>query len=123
MLQYMDRYRYLLQFSMDIAGTERLQIYYFVRGVEEVIASAIVSSGASTLQAMFERALTYETFLLQKNGIPVTASAGIERGQGSRPDGRSKRQCEESDRDSRSDHQDSRPRYEDRQWDRRTTER
>ncbi|KAK9153028.1 hypothetical protein Sjap_000508 [Stephania japonica] len=33
MLQYMDRYRYLLQFSMDIAGTERLQIYYFVRGL------------------------------------------------------------------------------------------
>ncbi|KAK9092221.1 hypothetical protein Syun_027132 [Stephania yunnanensis] len=49
LLQYMERYRILLQFALDVAGTERLQIYYFTRGVDDRIASAIVSSGATTL--------------------------------------------------------------------------
>ncbi|KAK9109829.1 hypothetical protein Sjap_017889 [Stephania japonica] len=30
--QYMDRFRYLMMYAMDVANTERLQIYYFIRG-------------------------------------------------------------------------------------------
>ncbi|KAK9154742.1 hypothetical protein Sjap_002222 [Stephania japonica] len=109
---------FLCEFSMDIAGTERLQIYYFIRGVRDDIASAIVSSGAPTVQAMFERALTYETFLMQKNGLPMTASAEVEVGQSSRQDRRPKRQRDQFSRgrrDGRDRRQDGRDQYRDRQ--------
>ncbi|KAK9159932.1 hypothetical protein Syun_006273 [Stephania yunnanensis] len=66
LMQYMEQDRYLLRFSMDVAGTETLQIYYFVRGVDERIADAIVSTGATTLQEVYDRALSYETLLLER---------------------------------------------------------
>ncbi|KAK9083069.1 hypothetical protein Scep_029540 [Stephania cephalantha] len=49
LMQYMERYRYLLRFSMDVAGTKTLKIYYFVRGVDEQIVDATVSIGATTI--------------------------------------------------------------------------
>ncbi|KAK9104774.1 hypothetical protein Scep_021618 [Stephania cephalantha] len=82
LMQYMERFRHLLQFSLDVAGTERLQIYYFTRGVDDKIASVIVSTGATTLQEIFDRALAYETYLLQRASRRVTGRE-VQSGQSS----------------------------------------
>ncbi|KAK9086078.1 hypothetical protein Sjap_026489 [Stephania japonica] len=49
--QYMDRFRYLMMYAMDVANTERLQIYYFIRGLDERIGGVIVATGAETLRS------------------------------------------------------------------------
>ncbi|KAK9159711.1 hypothetical protein Syun_006052 [Stephania yunnanensis] len=72
LMQHMGRFRYLLLFSMDVAGTEMLQNYYFIIGVDERIADAIVSTGATTLQEVYDRALSYETLLLEREGRRMT---------------------------------------------------
>ncbi|KAK9154819.1 hypothetical protein Sjap_002299 [Stephania japonica] len=61
--QYMDRFRYLIMYAMDVANTERLQIYYFIRGLDERIGGVIVATGAETLQIVYDRALARETYL------------------------------------------------------------
>ncbi|KAK9138284.1 hypothetical protein Sjap_008878 [Stephania japonica] len=63
--QYMDRFRYLMMYAMDVANSERLQIYYFIRGLDERIGGVIVATGAETLQIVYDRALARETYLLQ----------------------------------------------------------
>ncbi|KAK9097103.1 hypothetical protein Sjap_022600 [Stephania japonica] len=75
---------------------ERLRDLLLCSGVEEVIASAIVSSRGFDVTAMFERALTYETFLLLEEWHSSDLVFGIERERGFTADGGSKRQCEES---------------------------
>ncbi|KAK9148084.1 hypothetical protein Scep_006841 [Stephania cephalantha] len=101
-MQYMERFRHLLQFSLDVAGTERLQIYYFTRGVDDRIASAVVSTGATTLQEIFDRALAHETYLLQRAGRRVTGRE-VQSGQSSQSSQRQKRPMDHPDRGWRDD--------------------
>ncbi|KAK9143951.1 hypothetical protein Syun_013351 [Stephania yunnanensis] len=95
-----DLERNLLQFSLDVVGTKRLQIYYFTRGVDDRIASAVVSTGAMTLQEIFDGALAHETYLLQRAGRRVT---GKEVGQSSQSSQSQKRPMEHTNRDWRDD--------------------
>ncbi|KAK9147491.1 hypothetical protein Scep_006248 [Stephania cephalantha] len=102
LMQYMERFRHLLQFSLDVAGTERLQIYYFTRGFDDMIASAVVSTGATTLQEIFDRALARETYILQRAGRRVTGRE-VQSGQSSQSSQRQKRPMDHPDRGWRDD--------------------
>ncbi|KAK9163496.1 hypothetical protein Syun_004398 [Stephania yunnanensis] len=102
LMQYMERFRHLLQFSLDVAGIERLRIYYFTRGVDDRIALAVVSIGATTLQVIFDRALAHETYLLQKVGRRVTGRE-VQSRQSSQSSQRQKRPMDHPDRDWRDD--------------------
>ncbi|KAK9134769.1 hypothetical protein Syun_014099 [Stephania yunnanensis] len=98
----MERYRILLQFALDVAGTERLQIYYFTRGVDDRIASAIVSSGATTLHEILDRALAHETYL-PKIWATCVFGRDMQSGQSSESTQRRKRAMERTDRSWRND--------------------
>ncbi|KAK9157732.1 hypothetical protein Scep_004306 [Stephania cephalantha] len=102
LMQYMERFRHLLQFSLDVAGTERLQIYYFTRGIDDRIAAAVVSTGATTLHEIFDKALAHETYLLQRAGRRVTGRE-VQSGQSSQSSQRQKRLMDHPDRDWRDD--------------------
>ncbi|KAK9109079.1 hypothetical protein Sjap_017139 [Stephania japonica] len=88
--QYMDRFRYLMMYAMDVANTERLQIYYFIRGLDERIGGVIVATGAETLQSVYDRALARETYLRHRGEL------GDKSGQSSHSDQRPKRRRAQS---------------------------
>ncbi|KAK9109810.1 hypothetical protein Sjap_017870 [Stephania japonica] len=90
--QYMDRFRYLMMYAMDVANTERLQIYYFIRGLDERIGGVIVMTGAETLQIVYDRALARKTYLRHRGEL------GDGSGQSSRSDQRPKRPRDQLDR-------------------------
>ncbi|KAK9140169.1 hypothetical protein Scep_009850 [Stephania cephalantha] len=101
LMRYMERFRHLLQFSR-MSRDERLQIYYFTRGIDDMIAAAVVSTGATTLQEIFDKALAHETYLLQRAGRRVTGRE-VQSGQSSQSSQRQKRLMDHSDRDWRDD--------------------
>ncbi|KAK9166264.1 hypothetical protein Scep_001455 [Stephania cephalantha] len=102
LMQYMERFRHLLQFSLDVAGTERLQIYYFTRGVDDRIASVVVSTGATTLHEIFDKALAQETYILHRAGRRVTGRE-VQTGQSSGSSQRQKRHMGRPDSGRRDD--------------------
>ncbi|KAK9162437.1 hypothetical protein Syun_003339 [Stephania yunnanensis] len=104
-MQYIERFRHLFQFSLDVAGTERLHIYYFTRGVDDRIASAVVSTGATTLLEIFDGALAHETYLLQRVGRHVTGRE-VHSGQSSQSSQRQKRPMDHPNRDWRDERQE-----------------
>ncbi|KAK9135565.1 hypothetical protein Syun_014895 [Stephania yunnanensis] len=90
-VQYMERFRYLLQFAGDLASTARDQVHYFGVGLRDEIASAVVSSGAHTLQEIYERALSHETYLIFRAAMPMPQLASGSSHQGTRYDRKGKR--------------------------------
>ncbi|KAK9147347.1 hypothetical protein Scep_006104 [Stephania cephalantha] len=71
-MSYRDRYDYLRQFAGDLVREAMDDVYYFGDGLRPDIGFYVVSSGATTLCEIFERALAHETYYLGRvaDGTP-----------------------------------------------------